>query len=152
LKKGYDRRVTKKDVKLARQVARDFGFKIRFTKWTNYASTDGWFSVAIGDPKDRVNIQTKKEFWSTVFHELCHLLCIEQGFYPSIHNKNWYKQPLVKLKLVAWKSERFVDRYAEALMKFVVPEIPFQVAYTTEEDKKWLYKSLENYYARVRNR
>lgn len=138
-KKWYNRRITDKDLKYCRDFLNTFNVRCRFNKYMG--CLDDKNNVAIYTHKDKNTKITLREFWSTIFHEFCHILCAREGVYKIYHlefrdNKN--KRINRAIRRCALRAELYVDKRAEKLMKIFLPDIPFKRAYRTKEDQEYL--------------
>lgn len=74
-------------------------------------------------------IYTLERLWSIVFHELCHIICYEEGIYYKYHHNN-NKKYNIRYGL---RIEKFIDRMAEKLMKDYLPGLEFKPCYGEAE-------------------
>lgn len=128
--------VDAKQIRVAREFLSTFDVKLRYgrTIRVSYAdlNTDTIY-FACDCLKDFEN------FWSTLFHELAHILCKRQRLYNTYHT---YRNNIHtrKFKAVALKAERFVENYASDLAKIYYPELQYRYTYYFNRSKRWLYK------------
>lgn len=136
-------KTTKEDRLEARRFLKTFGIRLHFTKygWSSAYCTDRLIEI---DYREADSVQ---RLWSTVFHELSHILCYDQGLYEIYHHENvneeylnWY------VRRYGLRAEKFVDKKAEELMNIYLPDIPFQGCYNTEADSIWYKRWVEKNY------
>lgn len=140
----YDKKIkvdrpVKKEI---RELLKTFDVKVKFG---HYA----YSSVSIRN--NRISLSTNKNHhltlqtvWSSVFHELSHILCFREGLYERYHNWDENdRQSVIYVRRYGLRAERFVDKKAKALMKIHLPDIPFWSGYQEERAKAWYDKWLD---------
>ena len=137
----YYQSASKKDMKDAREFLKIFGIRvIRFNKATAWADRHG--NVAL------YNECSISEFWSCVFHEMCHVLAGRQRKYHKYH-LDYHIDSIYKtiaVRKIGLRAELYVDKKAEGLMKIFLPDIPYIRSYRSIEERKWYRDWLDRNY------
>lgn len=148
-KQWYERQVTKKDIKDARDFLKTFGVRMHFKPVCGGGQADYWNNLIEISPKKK---RTLHAFWGIVLHELWHCLCYQQGLYKNYHydtnGRPKTKKELQRFRRIAYKAERFVDKKAKEMMNDYFPGMPYDYGYVDKADKEWYYKNyLDKYYS-----
>ena len=105
---------------------------INITQVSGY-SADAWITPK--RPKIYINtdrFEHPKELWSTVFHELVHVLCYNEKKYMRYHSGK--PQTIEYLRRMTLRVERYVDKRAEKLFNLFFPGYGYYRMYRTKRD------------------
>lgn len=130
---------TKELKKEIRDILKPFNVMVRFGKYANCGAHVS--SGTIYMSTDKRFVWTLSTVWSSLFHELSHIMCFREGLYKKYHNlTDIDRQAVIYVRRYGLRAERFVDKKAKALMKQYYPKIPFWSAYSEEEGVDWYRK------------
>lgn len=76
---------------------------------------------------------------STIFHEIGHVHCYREGLWKSYHySKNRLKRAdIIKVRQTGYKSECWIESWAEREMRDLYPEYKYERFYGSEYSRKW---------------
>lgn len=96
-----------------------------------------------------VNTKTKTRdcLVSAIMHEVCHILATKQGKYKTYHKTDgmFSKQDVYAYKKTAVNAEIYVDTWAERLTKMYFPDVIYEQAYRTIDDKLWKKEQVDKW-------
>ena len=127
----------KEAIRILRQVAKSYKIEITFSKNIKPSGYANMETEHIGI-NNRLSI---RETFSTVFHEICHILNKREGKYPIFHNpKSWKNNGFSPYFLsTSHRAELFTEKRAKLLMKKSFPKIKYAMSYfNTKKSKKRL--------------
>lgn len=120
----------RKDIKNVRDFCESYKVKVCF----NNSKLGCSFAYPV---ESRISIHTicfdigYEELWSSVFHEICHIICYRNNIYKRYHRgvlkyKEYRRQVL--------RAELYVDRQAEIMFNAYFPNLKFRKAYRSKKD------------------
>ena len=143
-KKWYERPINKIDMRRAKQFLNAFDIRVRFTKYSGWASSKGSVGIYTSGWEGDENKPAKlslNEFWSCVFHEYCHILCGRKGIYKTYHNTDDVN---TVVRQQALRAEIYVDNMAQELMKSFFTGMKYVKSYINKYEREWLKKSFKD--------
>ena len=155
--KWYDKSISSKDLKKAKEICALLGIKIIFKadkKWCWSAPLDNIIQI---DPynaeedDDIILYNNIRNFWSSVVHEITHILLHRRGIYIVYHScsmkhkKRWTKRELSIIRRTGLKAERMAEREAAKLLKWLFPSIPYRYYYSDKRHVKSLQATLKDW-------
>jgi hypothetical protein len=91
--------------------------------------------------------------WSTVFHELAHILCFKLKLYEKYHYAIYSKRKeAIYMRRYGLRAERFVDKKGSVLMRKFLPKIPYSRSYVKKQDCQWFRDRIAKMYPIERQR
>lgn len=88
---------------------------------------------------NRVVLKYQRIAFSSLFHEISHMICYDNNIYKSYHKPKSKKQMMSN----ALNAERYVDIQGEKLMKFFFPKLKYCRSYRKKSDGIWLREFYE---------
>lgn len=89
--------------------------------------------------------------YSVFFHELCHVLCLDNKkyfkYHTITHKLRLTKNDRIIMIKTGLKAERYVDKLAKKLMNFAKPNLIFEPGYEGKKARSWYH---ENYLSAYR--
>lgn len=161
----YKKVITKnsKELKIIYRLLKDLDIRYRFF-WKR-------FNMAMGQAKVRENKieifihipnkvlrqyplkvsvrkQTKQEFFSTVFHEIGHIISARQGLYLN-YNRGLFIEEADQKMFNKWAkeallAERHCDKLGKAMMKAVFPKTPYIGWYYGKQGRTFIKTFIEH--------
>lgn len=131
---------SKKDLKIAKKLLKQFNIKFRFQKNTEAASCFPYEQIVFIGLKEESRIR----FFSNLFHEIAHVENFRNKKYFAYHNhrsSNYKTLSTKKLKYLIriWlRAERYTDAVGARLMKEHMPEMRFYRGYSHYTANKYL--------------
>lgn len=85
--------------------------------------------------------------WSLVFHEICHIRCLDEGKYLIYHEDNWSPEFMAKyVRRMGLRIERYVDRMGEEMMATYMPDLEYKHSYLDQAGIDFFNKWVEEEY------
>ncbi len=119
------------------RIAQEYNVHVVFRKWRK-GNPGGTWQV------NRITIYcrpglSRTWYLSTLFHELGHLYCYQNGLWKNYHLT---RSNIHKIRKIALKAERYVDKHACNTLKKYDPAIEYHMFYS----KPGAPEFLKNYY------
>lgn len=92
---------------------------------------------------DLSEVTSEAEFWSLVYHEVAHIICLRKGKYKRYHSPCTPKKYMLRYGL---RVERYVDSIGEKLMNQYHPELQYVSFYRKTEDVEFYKNYIEKEY------
>lgn len=134
----------KRDKLKIREFLKQFDVRVHFVKRSHSLAYGSLSLIEIGVEE---SYPTNSKLWSTVFHELAHIICYRENLYKTYHHENRSKKKFARyIRRYGLRAERFVDNMAKKMMKEYFPKIKFEDSYLTEYEIEWYYKWVDKNY------
>jgi len=124
----------------ADKVCKEWGVECNFAFLGNGSCSDGFDREIWMDLDEFI---TKREFYSTMCHELAHIWCFDNDKYIDYHHYICDGDYVLKYGL---KIERYVDKIAADIFADYFPKMKYKPCYESKEDVEWFYKWVEKAY------
>lgn len=156
--KWYNKSISSKDLKKAKEICTLLGIKVIFKadeKWCGSAPLDNIVQIDpydTGEDNDDVMLYNNiRNFWSSVMHEITHILLYRRGLYTTYHSCSikraqfWTDKQLSIVRRTGLKAERMAEKEAAKLLKWFFPGIPYRYYYNDKQHIKSLQVALKNW-------
>lgn len=120
----------RKIIKEVRKLGKLYDVKVRFKNLKNIGGVAVYTS---GEIIINSNDKSRQVVLSTFFHELVHILCYRKGVWKDYHG---FCNDINKIKKIALRVERFVDRKAAKLLYSYDKRIRYLPGYLNQDDKE----------------
>ena len=154
--KFYDKPIEITDLNKAASFCKLLGIKVRFKadeQWNWAAPMDSTIQV---DPYEEYTptaaiYRSKRDFWSSLLHEITHVLLYRRGKYIVYHScrvrgeRDLTVEEHDIIMRTGLKAERMADREAAKLMRILFPKIPYKGLYHQKTHVKNLRDFLKNW-------
>lgn len=117
-------------IKEVRSLAKQHNVEVRFKKLSSGIGAEAYYSenLIIIDPEE----YSRTEILSKYFHEYVHINCYRKKIWTDYHSDKPNKN---KIKKIALKVERFVDRVAEMELYLYDKRIKYIRSYNESDDE-----------------
>jgi len=125
---------TKQDIKAAKELCKGYNILPIFNPGTGGTAACWESEIDIGKDSNR------EDFWSTVCHEICHVLNYRAGIFPVYHGR-WSKyneKQKIKVRQTALRAELFTDDMGKKLYKLLKLPGRYQTSYRDADDQAYL--------------
>jgi len=127
-------RVTKRRLSEMRAFLKDFNVKMKVVSYGEHSCAD------IENRTVEIERDSVETMWELLFHELCHIVCADEGIYPKYHSMSSAKTKEHKLAIrrTGLRAEVYVDKMAEKLYNSYFPTLPkYETNYRTWVPITW---------------
>jgi hypothetical protein len=140
-----------KPIKRDEQIIRDFARsllkvnRIFFAKhdigcrgYCHYNHKTNWISITLCLKHNT----DRRKLYSTLMHELAHIICFQQGIYPAYHIRRSFRKMSQKdkiaLRRTALRAELYVDSMGERMFRTFFPNVQYDRGYNSKESREFL--------------